>query len=814
MGISLLIVATPSFAVDSNEKDLFIVAQRAFEDGFYDVSLRYVNQLLTEFPQTTKVVEARLLEGQSYFFKQQYVQAFNVFKDLVALPEYKDASLFWLGETYFKGGDIPKAQEKYRQVIDAFPASLYAPQAYYSLAWSYFQKEDYVSAKKIFQALIDKFPANNLSDDAAFKLGECDYNAVQYEAAIVAFNNYISGHPGSTRLYEAQFNVAEALYNLEQYDKASDAYQKARSLTTAPSSMAASLIGTGWCQIKLKKYVEALKTFDEAQFAVKAAKVSEEDVLLAKASLFIAQEKYVEAASIYSEVIARFPASLKIADTYLGRANAWYLVNDYVAAIKDYEMIIAISSGAAGRDKMIEKARFGLAWTYSKSGDIDKAVAMFQLVADKSDNKIIKVSAYSQIADAYQEAGVMDKAIDVYDKILHEMPDTPYEDHVQYYLGIALLKSGKIDAAVLALQALKANYPGSKYISESRYYLGLAYFRRKEWATAVEILTSFISDPVVPVQFVAEARYVLAMTHFNLKQFDRAIVIFNDVLRLYPDEQQILQNAYVGLAKTYDAMGDTKEALARFKDIVHRYPHTEAEIECVLWLGQYNMTEGLYQVAVELYTKGLFDLPETVKQGLLCFELGRAYLSLENFEKALAYFRQVDPQIDPLLYPKAKIAIAGIFVKELDTDKAVETYHGIIATSPQYKRDALMKIAQIYRREKKFNEELFVYAEAIEADKGESQVTSAGIQFSVGDVYEVLNESDKALEAYFKIPYIYSKEIPWVIKAYLRIARIFENNNELEKAITAYRKVVDLKVDESKFANERIELIQERSGKK
>lgn len=786
-GIILISCGAPaiSVAAGANEKDLLVVAQRAFEDGFYDVSLRYVNQLLTEFPQTTKIVEAHLLEGQSYFFKKQYVKAFEVFKDLVSQAEYRDASLFWLGETYLKGGDIAKAQAQYRQVIDVFPTSLYVSQAYYSLAWSYFQKEDYVSARKIFQELIEKFPSNNLSEDAAFKLGECDYYVAQYEKAVFSFNKYIDAHPGSSRLYEAQFNVAESFYNLEQYDKALEAYQKAKALSSTPSSVVVCLIGTSWCHIKMHKYVEALKFFDEASAVAKAANIPEEDILLGKASLFLAQEKLADAISSYTEIIDRFPGSGRIADSYLGRANTYYLANNYSGAIKDYEKIISVFGLVSGQKKMIEKARFGLAWTYLKSGDIDRAVAVFQSVADNADNKMVKVSAFTQIADAYQDAGDMEKSIVVYDRILREMPGTLYDDHVQYCLGIALLKSGKTDPAILAFQALKANYPASKYISESRYYLGMGYFHKKDWSSAVDVLASFVADTPAAAQFSAEARYVMAMAHFNLRQFEKAIVIFNDIVKLYPDRSQSLQNAMVGLAKTYYETGDVKEAAIRFKDIIRHYPKTEAEIEGVLWLGQFDMTEGRYQEAVALYAKGLLDFPETSKKGNLYFELGRAYQALENFEKALEFFRQVDPKTDPLLYPKAKIAIAGIFAKELDMGKAVETYRAIIATSPQFKRDALMKIAQIYRREQKFKDELAVYAEAIDADKGESPITGAGIQFSVGDTYEMLNDPDRAVEAYLKIPYLYAKETAWIIKAYLRVARIYENMDNMERALIA-----------------------------
>ena len=80
---------------------------------------------------------------------------------------------------------------------------------------------------------------------------------------------------------------------------------------------------------------------------------------------------------------------------------------------------------------------------------------------------------------------------------------------------------------------------------------------------------------------------------------------------------------------------------------------------------------------------------------------------------------------------------------------------------------------------------------------------NAQIQFSIGDAYEVMNKPELAVEAYFKVPYLYEKDQLWVVKACLRIAKIYENQENWQKALSVYQKVIDLKVEESKFAEER-----------
>jgi tetratricopeptide (TPR) repeat protein len=798
----------------SNEKEVFVIAQRAFEDGFYDVSLRYLEQLLKEFPQTTKFVEAKLLEGQCYFFKKQYVKAFSVFQEIVQRNEYKDVTLFWLGETYLKVGDYPKAQEQYKQLIETAPGSLYAPQAYYSLGWSYFEKGNYEQAKKSFQKLIELFPSNNLSEDAAFKLGECDYNAGQYEGAIFAFSKYAQDFPSSRRLFDANFNIAEAYYYLEQYDKAAEAYKKAQGLSKDPKSALSALVGIGWSFLKSEKYDDAMKAFDEAQALAKANGISEEDVILGKASLFSAREKQSDAVASYSELIDRFPQSPRLPEAYLGRANARYLLNDYPGAISDYRKLIDLFGADAQMQKVVEKARFGLAWTYLKNGSLEQSIESFRGVLEKTESRTVKVSALTQIGDAYQEAGQIDKAIETYDKILKELPDTPYSDYVQYQLGVALIKVNKIEAALLAFQALQANFPKSKFISASKYYMGVAYFKQRDWTSAVDILGTFVKSVPPDNEFSSESRYLMGLALFNLKQFDKALAVFNEMLKLYPNQVMTVQNAQLGLAKTKYEQGATKEALALFKEIAFKYPKTDAALESLIWMGQHAMSSGIYERAAEYYTQALTDFPEHEKKSLVHFELGRAYQLMGKLDKALEHYRQVESRVGSDLAAKAKIAVADIFSQELDPALALETYRNIIATSPEFERDALVKIAQIDRKGGKIEDAVKAYQDALSRKPGVSRVTNAEIQFLIGDTYEAANDFDKAVEEYFKLPYIYSKELPWVVKAYLRIAKIYENKEDWDKALTAYGKVVELKVDESKFAQERTTWINDNRNKK
>ncbi|MBZ0166080.1 MAG: tetratricopeptide repeat protein, partial [Candidatus Omnitrophica bacterium] len=77
------------------------------------------------------------------------------------------------------------------------------------------------------------------------------------------------------------------------------------------------------------------------------------------------------------------------------------------------------------------------------------------------------------------------------------------------------------------------------------------------------------------------------------------------------------------------------------------------------------------------------------------------------------------------------------------------------------------------------------------------------------DTYQLLNESQKAIDEYLKVPYLYPDDKSWVVKSYLRIGRMFEDDEKWPEAISAYQKVIDLKTDEIKFARERVDWIKQ-----
>jgi tetratricopeptide (TPR) repeat protein len=801
-------VVTPSVYCDAgDEKELFFVAQSAFDDGFYDVAIRYIEDFLQKFPQSEKRLQARLLSGQCYFFKNQYLKAFNIFQDLLPHPEFKDATLFWLGETYLKGSDYAQAEKNYRQVIDRYPDSAYAPQAYYSLGWTLFDQKKYKESQDIFKTMVAKYPSNLLTEDAILKIAECEYNMGSYAQAIELFKGYLAQFPKSLKAVQVNFNIAESFYYLENYAEANSYYRKVEETGPDASLVVAAKISLGWGNLKLKNFEQSIAAFDQAEAMAVEKSILTDEIYLGKASFYSETGNNEKALEAYGKLIELFPKSNRLLEAHLGRANIFYSLQQYPKAIEEYKIVINANDQTPPHQETVEKANFGLAWTYLKMGDVDQSIASFQNILDKTQSTAVKVSALTQIGDAYQDMDKPEKAIEIYDKILKEYPESVYSDYVQYREGIAFLKSGKIESATLAFQSLRQNFPKSKYLNDVDYYLGVAYFKKNDWTTAIRSIENFLNNENHPEEFVPEAHYVLGLSHLNLHNADEALKVFQKIVKSYAGDLAVARNAEIGIAKAYHQQGQDKEAVKKFKLIIYKYPNTDTELESLLWLAQYFFKTGDYPQSVDYYEQAVGRFPGSDRIDRIRYELGQAYEMQGSYNKALNQYKLISSS-EPETFARAGLAIASIFSKELDPEKAAATYQEIIDKSPDFRRDAYMKLAQVYRKSGNYLKEIETYEKSQASDKGLSNVSDVELQFAIGDTYELMGDFDKASEAYLKIPYLYKDQAAWVIKAYLRVARIFENNQNWENAANTYKKILAFNTEESKYAQERIDWIE------
>lgn len=797
-------------AENSKEDELFFVAQKALEDGFYDVSLGYLDRFLKEFPQTKKLAEAYLLIGQCYLNKSKYLDALAEFDKILELPQIdnlRDAVSYWKAEVYFKAKDYNNAKSFYKEVITKFPDSKYGPDANYSLSWCLFEEGNYKEAIDSFSKLIQLYPQNEFIEDTYFKIAEAYFNLKQYQDARNSFALFMEKFPGSKKIEQALFYKAESNYYLENYQDAVSDYKNVAQIAQNERLQVLSKTGLGWSYLMLKKLPESEEAFKGAEEISRQKAVGLDNVLLGKASLLSEFNKDKEAIIAYDEFIANFQDSPLILNAYLGKASSLYKLTKYNEALEAYEELSSRLSWQEEFSDLMEKVYFGIAWTNLKLDRTQEAIKGLQELINRTSDKIVKINALNQLGDVYQGIEEYQQAIDIYDKLLKEYPDNFYSDYIQYQLALALLKIKNVDAAILALQGLKVNYPKSKFTKELGYYLGLAYFNKGDYITAKEQLRSFLDNIERDNEFRSQALQLLGIVYRELKNFKESANIFEGIAKEYSNSSEIASAAEYEFALSLFSLGNDKEGLKRLKILSYNYPHTKVAEDSLYYTADYYLKQKETGTARRYFQKIVDEYPDSDLVEASYYGIAESFFEEENFDEAIKNCEAIRARPYSKLFGQASLFLADAYARKENIDSGIKICRELAESHPDFGRESLVKIGDYFKSLTKYEDSLKAYQEAMGKNKGVSEFDDAQIYFKIAELFEERQELDKAIETYLKVAYLCAEDNPLKVKSYLRAARIFENREDWKEAKKIYEKVANENVEEAKFARERLEWI-------
>lgn len=791
----------------SKEEEAIFVAKKAFEDGFYEVSLGLLERFLVNYPGSKNSQEANLLIGRCFYHQNRFLDALNKFEELLnktSAKDIKDAVLYWIAEVHFKGNDFIKAGQYYKMVIDEFPKSSYAVASLYSLGWCLFQEAKYAEALDYFRMTKEKFPAEPQAQDSYFKIIECLYNLKDYAGLKESARPYLKAYPKDTsRIPYLYFYLAESDYYLNNFTEAINEYTKVISNTGDDRIKALSLLGMAWSYLKLKQYQQAQDIFLEIK-PDSLERNGKGILLLGKAILFQETNRFSEAKNIYDELLNNTSEPIVSMQAYLGKADAFYNMAEYQEAIGVYKQTqdkVATREGVP--QEMLDKLYYGLAWSYLKEGRFKEAIDEFQKIAKHSEDKIVKISALCQIGDTYQDSGDYNNAALTYDTILKDYPDSFYSDYIQYQLGLTLLKASNYDGAIMSFLNLKKNFPNSKLLDDAAYSLGLAYFQRQDYASSKEIFEEFISV-YKDSNLRAQGTYLLGTSLYNLGRFLEAIEVFKTIIKTYNQDKELMQKAEYEIADCFYQLGDEKEAMVRFKMLRAKYPDSDLTPEVMWWLGEYHYRRNELDLARRYFSSLIRDFPKSNLVADSYYALGSTYQQESKYLEAIDNFKKVIELGKSDLAGQAAIAIADIYLKQERFDLALTTHKNVTNQYPNLVHLIYPKLADIYFK-------MGDYAGALDFYRKSQEVVPVQgmsyIQFKIAETLQAQGKFQEAAEEYLKVTYLYAQDNNLAVRALLRVAAIYEDKEKFAEALNIYKRITSMEVEEAKYARERMDWI-------
>jgi tetratricopeptide (TPR) repeat protein len=754
-----LLFASFGYAQALKEEEAFSLAKKTFSEGMYEAAITLFSRFLDNFPSSLSADEARFYLGQCYFYQKDYSSSavqFNALLNSKSTSEFRGKIYYWIAESYFKQNDFSKAYDFYQKLTAEYPHSNYYLQSFYSLGWCLFEQGKFEEAKERFIEFKKAFTSDALAAEADLKIAQCLYRLQDYVKLKAYLGLLNKSEFGANIQQLLKFYLAESCYYTQDYSCAIEKYSDVLASASEDGIIGLVRLGLGWSYLKSNDYENAKANFDKI-LQNNPDEEGMENALLGKALVLQMSGKPNETLEIYDMLTSRTKNPAVRFEAYMGKAEALYNLDRCQEAIALYDEAKRSMAAEIEDATATDRLSYGLGLNYLKIKDFKRALDKFSSLADKTADVKIRIAAFSKMAETYAALGDNENAISAYRKILADYPGCESCDYAHNNLGILLSGAGRWDEVIDTFKTLIRAYPQSKVLDEAVFYLGKAYYATGDYLSGYLSLRGF-KNKFPDSALKTDAAILEGACLKSLKRYAEAYEVLSQITAPAND---ISVSTFLTfeLADCLYGLGREDEARKHLEALSSQYPDSDGS------------RNALWRLASHYFYKNRLDLS---MQYLLDLLKSNPEASLSDD----AYF------MVGLCYEKE-----GRLLEAIDSFKKVEAN----------KAKVYPKIADSYRVLRNFKEAIIYYRLAL----AEKEIDSPLIRFQLAECLEESGQTEEALELYTQL----DDDRSLMVKGLLRGAKICENNGKKKEALSFYQKVVDLNVEESQFAKERMEIL-------
>ena len=769
----------------NKEDDEFYEAVQSFLDGSYNSSLKLFAEFISLYPKSLKVPSAKLYEVKVLYSQGQYSRAWAAINELL-FGKYpgnlEDDIYYWCARIKYSLREYNSALKYSYKIIHDYPQSNFLWPANYILAQIYLDKNKITAGKALLKKITEAAGDKNTVNNAYNELLDIYYRGKDYSQIKVLASRYLKRWPYGKLRDKMYFYRAKSFYNNADYHKAVVDYTAA--LTHSPGSEEKDLIyqGRGLCFIALDDTKKAKNDFAKIK--------SLRQRLFSYGIYYFKVKDYVHSLNSLSAFLDKFPRSDNAALAYLNKAESLYCLGRIRDALYTYRKIIDGFNTSLG-EETVNEAYYGMGWCYLKSGEFTKSIEAFKNTISSTNDATVKMNSEVRIADVYMAANNLPKALAQYNKILKDYPNGSYGDYVYFQIGIIMLKQNKFYEAISNFIRIENKFPASRFLSDAEYYMGVAYLAVDDFDKAAQALGDFIAK-YPHNHLIRQAYYLYGKSLMGKRDYSKALILFAKVLH-NTTKKETKELAYIATIRSYYQLGNFNCAGHRARNFLKLFPHSLNRSLIYLYLGRIYQHQCAFDQAKYFYKKILegHKTSSVYKEAIL--SLGVLYMRKGLFVLAQSYFKMLEPGNGSLSF-KAKLYLADIDLQKDKRKLALDIYKELAQGKGKTARLALVKEAFLLKDMGKYSQVIKVFREVI-AKYGDS----ARIRFALGFSLEKINKINDSIAEYLKVVYNFNA-VGFKIKAYFRLARIYERQGNIAKAKNMYRKIIATGRGEAKVA--------------
>jgi TolA-binding protein len=704
----------------------------------YGKVIEWFNRTDVSLLNNDDIAEYYFKLGYAYFQKGEMDRASQAFREILNVEsKYKTAAQYYYGHVAYANNNYHTALSTFEKLKDS---ETFGPVIPYYVVQIYFEQQKY---DDIIRYAVPRLSDAGLKNAAEIKriVAEAYYRKGQWKDALKYLEEYRESFPQLSR--EDFYQLGYCYYKVGKCDKAIRCFERCTGESDALAQHA--YYHLGGCFLQLKNKSSARHAF---QFASQMDfdRTLREDALFNYAKLSYELNFQPVAVNALRDYVKHYPGSRKTDEANELLAQLYLSTRNYKDALAALENIPSKSPRAA---RAYQKVAYYRAVEYFNDRNYQQAIDLFTKAIVSNYDELIRAQAMYWKAEAFYALARYDDAVRQYRIFIFNPPslNTPLYNTAHYGLGYAhfKLENYKESADWFRKYIRNKNETDRQRYNDALIRIADALFMQKEYLSALSFyeqaiaasasasdyalfqkamiqgLQDNLQGKIQTLQsllskfsqsaYADDAIYETGNAWMALNQYRKAEEQYNRILTQH-SRSMYVPRARLNLALILFNENKDAEALAAYKKVVSEHPGTPEAASALVSIKNLYVNQGNAEgYLAYLRTVPFADISPD-EQEKIFYEAAEQLFRKGDYEKAS---RELDHYLKR--YPEGSNVLAATFYKaESDyrlkrTDQALAGYERILANPANpFSERSLLRAATLYFEKKEYEKAAEHYA--------------------------------------------------------------------------------------------------------
>jgi len=436
----------------------------------------------------------------------------------------------------------------------------------------------------------------------------------------------------------------------------------------------------------------------------------------------------------------------------------------------------------------IDRVYYLLGRTYYLQGKILEAKGAFQKVIHEFPSFQHRGNALFWLGRTWLELGNYEEAVKCYRKLVLWHQSNEHLSEAYFDLGNIYVQWKRFIEAEYYLKELMSHPITEDTLFQAQYWLGLIFYNQGRYREAENQLDKVITNPASSRKpYFREALFLLAQIRLKLTRYEKARQAYLAFTRLFPKDTLSADVLY-GLGWSQYRSGDAGGAIQTYLQFKKRFPDSELLPEVRFRMGEIYLQQEDYTKALEEFKEVVQGFPKSSTFGKSLLHMGWCHLNLGQFEEAA----KISHKILKLPAHEREKSLSQLILGEGNFhenrySEALPYYFNLI-NIPEYRENALFKMAKCYFYEGKFKEAL-TNIEILTLEYPDFK-NMQELLFIRGEASSKLEDFDLAIRSYQQIIKA-NKTGKWTPHALFNLGKIYILRRDQEKVKEVFHRIIE-----------------------